>query len=73
VTEVGRQPWIVWGQLRTTDAVTSAGGIQVSLIAVAMLYLVLGIATVLVLGAMSRRWNSQPISTDDLPYGGGRR
>jgi cytochrome bd ubiquinol oxidase subunit I len=73
VTEVGRQPWIVWGKLRTADAVTSAGGLQVSLVAVTLLYLALGIATVAVLRALSRRWNSQPISTDDLPYGSSRR
>ena len=28
VTEVGRQPWIVWGRLRTADAVTAAGGVE---------------------------------------------
>jgi cytochrome bd-type quinol oxidase subunit 1 len=27
VTEVGRQPWIVYGQMRTADAVTTRGGI----------------------------------------------
>jgi len=69
VTEVGRQPWIVWGRLRTADAVTAAGGVGVSLLAVAILYLVLGIATIVVLRAMSRRWNDQTISASDLPYG----
>jgi cytochrome d ubiquinol oxidase subunit I len=70
VTEVGRQPWIVWGQLRTSDAVTSAGGLQVSLGAVVILYLALGIGTVLVLRALGRRWSgNETISTDDLPYG----
>jgi cytochrome d ubiquinol oxidase subunit I len=69
VTEVGRQPWIVWGRMRTADAVTAAGGVGVSLIAVTILYLALGIATILVLRALSRRWNSETISTTDLPYG----
>jgi cytochrome bd ubiquinol oxidase subunit I len=70
VTEVGRQPWIVWGRLRTADAVTAAGGLEVSLVAVTVLYAALGIATVIVLRALSHRWNSETISESDLPYGG---
>jgi cytochrome d ubiquinol oxidase subunit I len=69
VTEVGRQPWIVWGRLRTADAVTTAGGLQLSLVAVLILYIVLGIATIMVLRALSRRWNSEMTSSDDVPYG----
>jgi cytochrome d ubiquinol oxidase subunit I len=69
VTEVGRQPWIVWGRLRTADAVTTAGGLQLSLVAVLILYIVLGAATIVVLRALSRRWNSETISPDDVPYG----
>ena len=70
VTEVGRQPWIVWGRLRTADAVTAAGGLEVSLVAVTVLYAALGIATIVVLRALSHRWNSETISASDLPYGG---
>jgi cytochrome bd ubiquinol oxidase subunit I len=69
VTEVGRQPWIVWGRLRTADAVTTARGIEVSLVAVTILYVVLGIATIGVLRALSRRWSSEAVSESDLPYG----
>jgi cytochrome d ubiquinol oxidase subunit I len=69
VTEVGRQPWIVWGKLRTADAVTTAGGVQVSLLAVTLLYLILGITTIAVLRALSRRWNREAVSDSDLPYG----
>ena len=69
VTEVGRQPWIVWGRLRTADAVTTARGIEVSLVAVTILYLVLGIATIAVLRALSRRWSSETVPESDLPYG----
>ena len=69
VTEVGRQPWIVWGRLRTADAVTTARGIEVSLVAVTILYLVLGIATIAVLRALSRRWSSEAVPESDLPYG----
>jgi len=69
VTEVGRQPWIVWGRLRTADAVTTARGIEVSLVAVTILYFVLGIATIAVLRALSRRWSSEAVPESDLPYG----
>ena len=56
VTEVGRQPWIVYGVMRTEDAVTDASGIWISLTVVLLLYAALGTATVLVLRAMARRW-----------------
>src|SRR5205085_4308714 len=42
VTEVGRQPWVVQGILRTADAVTPMPGLVVPMIAFALLYLVLG-------------------------------
>ncbi|XVU22972.1 cytochrome ubiquinol oxidase subunit I [Actinoplanes sp. CA-054009] len=72
VTEVGRQPWIVYNILRTEDAVTdaAAGGIWVSFTVVVLLYLVLGTGTVLVLRAMSRRWRASDRTVDeDAVYG----
>ena len=69
VTEVGRQPWVVYGRLRTEDAVTGAQGIWVSFAAVLVLYTLLGIATLLVLRAMSRRWAQGDLSDRDVPYG----
>lgn len=56
VTEVGRQPWIVYGILRTTDAVTHAPGIQATFIGVVVLYALLGAAAVTALVALRRRW-----------------
>jgi cytochrome bd ubiquinol oxidase subunit I len=44
VTEVGRQPWIVYGQMRTADAVTTRGGIVWWLVATVGTYLLLGAA-----------------------------
>jgi cytochrome d ubiquinol oxidase subunit I len=67
VTEVGRQPWIVYEVMRTKDAITDADGVRVSLAAVLVLYPALGIATVLVLRAMARRWRSA--EEVDVPYG----
>lgn len=46
VSEVGRQPWIILGVMRTTDAVTPAAGLHVALTGFVILYALLG--TVLV-------------------------
>jgi cytochrome d ubiquinol oxidase subunit I len=67
VTEVGRQPWIVYEVMRTEDAVTQASGVWVSLAVVFVLYTALGITTVLVLRAMTRRWRAA--DEVDVPYG----
>jgi cytochrome d ubiquinol oxidase subunit I len=69
VTEVGRQPWIVYEVMRTEDAVTEASGVWVSLAVVFVLYTVLGITTVLVLRAMTRRWRAAETDEVDVPYG----
>jgi cytochrome d ubiquinol oxidase subunit I len=37
-TEVGRQPWIVYGTMRTTQAVTGAGGIPIGYATLALVY-----------------------------------
>jgi cytochrome d ubiquinol oxidase subunit I len=42
VTEVGRQPWVVQGMIRTADAVTPMPGLIVPMIVFTLLYLVLG-------------------------------
>jgi cytochrome d ubiquinol oxidase subunit I len=69
VTEVGRQPWVVYEVMRTKDAVTDASGVWVSLATVVVLYTLLGIATVLVLRAMTRRWRAADAEEPDVPYG----
>src|SRR5215218_5921627 len=69
VTEVGRQPWVVYNTMRTKDAVTDASGVWVSLSAVVLLYTALGIVTVLILRAMARRWRTAEIEESDVPYG----
>jgi len=56
VTEVGRQPWIVQGYMRTEEAVTDAGGIWFAFALVLLVYAVLGTTAVLVLRGMSKRW-----------------
>ena len=56
VTEVGRQPWVVYGVLRTRDAVTQSGGVRVTFTVVIVLYTILGIATLIALRTLARRW-----------------
>ena len=68
VTEVGRQPWVVYNILRTEDAVTKADGVWVSFIAVLLLYVALGAALVIVLRAMARRWRAFGDEDSDAPY-----
>ena len=43
-TEVGRQPYVVYGLMRTTDAVTGADGVPVGYATLAVVYVALGIA-----------------------------
>jgi len=40
-TEVGRQPWIVYGFMKTEDAVTGADGIPVGYATIAVVYVAL--------------------------------
>jgi cytochrome d ubiquinol oxidase subunit I len=53
-TEVGRQPWIVYGHLRTADAVNPAPGIRVGLVVLTVVYILLTVATVYVLRRLAR-------------------
>src|SRR4029077_15106794 len=43
VTEVGRQPWVVYRVMRTADAVTGAGGIPIGYATLALVYLALAL------------------------------
>ncbi|RKT55729.1 cytochrome ubiquinol oxidase subunit I [Saccharothrix australiensis] len=53
-TEVGRQPWIVYGLMRTADAVSPAPGLGWGLVAVLAVYAVLTAFTVVVLRRLAR-------------------
>jgi cytochrome d ubiquinol oxidase subunit I len=70
VTEVGRQPWVVYEIMRTEDAVTGASGIWVTFALVLVLYTILGAATVITLRTMARRWREAGADDEaDVPYG----
>ncbi len=49
VTEVGRQPWIIYGVMRTADAVTPAPGLLQTLSGFVLLYSLLAVVLVLLL------------------------
>ena len=69
VTEVGRQPWIVYNVMRTEDAVTQASGVWVTFTLVVALYAALGAALVITLRSMARRWREADEEDADGPYG----
>ncbi len=69
VTEVGRQPWIVYEVMRTEDAVTQADGVWVTFVGVMLLYTALGAALVITLRAMARRWRAADEEDSEVPYG----
>jgi cytochrome d ubiquinol oxidase subunit I len=54
VTEVGRQPWIVWEVMRVRDAVTDAPGIRYGYFLLLGVYAAMAVATFYVLRRLAR-------------------
>lgn len=52
-TEVGRQPWIVYGVMRTRDAVSTASGLRYGYFLLVVIYALLTAASVVVLRRLS--------------------
>jgi cytochrome d ubiquinol oxidase subunit I len=69
VTEVGRQPWVVYRRMTTADAATTNGGVAVTLTLMLVVYAVLGVATVLILRMLARRWRGSDGQESAVPYG----
>ncbi len=70
VSEVGRQPWIVYEKMKVEDAATANTGIWITFIGVVILYIGLGVTTILVLRMMSRRFREgSQVDEADVPYG----
>jgi cytochrome d ubiquinol oxidase subunit I len=63
-TEVGRQPWVVWQVLRTTEAAGDSPWIWWSLTGTIVVYTGLTVGAVVVLRSMARRWRE---GEHDLP------
>jgi cytochrome d ubiquinol oxidase subunit I len=69
ISEVGRQPWIVYNLMKVDDAATANTGVWVMTILVAVLYTGLAVTTVLILRKMSRRFRDRDVADDEVPYG----
>jgi cytochrome d ubiquinol oxidase subunit I len=67
VTEIGRQPWIVHGFMRTEDAVTDAQGIWWAFALTMLIYLGLALITAYVLRGLARRPDDERLG-GDIPY-----
>jgi cytochrome bd ubiquinol oxidase subunit I len=72
VTEVGRQPWIVYRVLLVSNAVTPSSGVPVTLAVILALYAALTVVSIGVPMIMSRRWRREAPAEEDaerVPYG----
>jgi cytochrome d ubiquinol oxidase subunit I len=70
VTEVGRQPWIVYNLMKVEAAATGNTGVWITFVAVFVLYAALAVTTILVLRSMSRRFRrAGGFAEQDTPYG----
>jgi cytochrome bd ubiquinol oxidase subunit I len=54
VTEVGRQPWVVYGLLKTSAAVNPAPGVDLGLPVLTVVYVLLTVVLIVVLRRMTR-------------------
>lgn len=70
VTEIGRQPWVIHGIMRTKDAVTPMPNLVGPMTTFALLYLVLGVVVVLL---MKRHVFDAPRVEPGEPAGPGER
>ncbi len=70
VTEVGRQPWIVFEQMRVEDGATTNTGVWITFLVIVAVYVVVGVTTILVLRGMGRRWREAgELDETEVPYG----
>ena len=69
VSEVGRQPWIVYDLMKVEDAATANTGVWITFVLVTILYAGLGITTILILLKMSKRYRERDPAAADVPYG----
>jgi cytochrome d ubiquinol oxidase subunit I len=70
VTEVGRQPWIVYNLMKVEAAATGNTGVWLTFLGVLALYIGVAVTLILVLRLMSRRYRGEEGGgDDDVPYG----
>ncbi|MGK0274624.1 MAG: cytochrome d ubiquinol oxidase subunit I [Ilumatobacter sp.] len=68
-TEVGRQPWIVYGEMKTVDAVTENSGVWISLVAMIIVYASMAALATKIIRGMARRWRESDDVDLPTPYG----
>ncbi len=68
-TEVGRQPWIVYRVMRVDEAVTTNGGIWISLAVIVVVYASMAYLATRVIRGMTRRWRESDDIDIPTPYG----
>ena len=72
-TEVGRQPWILRGYMKTADAATTSGHVDLMIVLFAGLYIILGIGTLVVLIRMYKRNPvEKELADQEVKKGGGQ-
>jgi cytochrome d ubiquinol oxidase subunit I len=72
VTEVGRQPWIVYRVMLVSEAVTPSRGVPVTLGVILAMYAILTVVSIGVPMIMSRRWRQEAPAEEEaeqVPYG----
>ena len=63
VTELGRQPWVIYGYLRTKDAVTTAPWLNISFLIFTFIYVLLAVALISLLLRVAR----SPLPKVEMP------
>jgi cytochrome d ubiquinol oxidase subunit I len=63
VTEFGRQPWVIYGYLRTKDAVTTAPWLNISFLIFTLIYVLLSVALIRLLLGVAR----SPLPKVEMP------
>ncbi len=69
VTEVGRQPWIVQGYMRTSEAVTQSPGVWNVFYGTMLIYAVIGIAATTILWQLGKVPIESEENQQEEPYG----
>lgn len=69
VTEVGRQPWIIYGVLKTRDAVTPMPGIVYTLFGSLLVYALLTVMVGLILSRLIAKAEASHSASEELPHG----
>jgi cytochrome d ubiquinol oxidase subunit I len=69
VTEIGRQPWVVQGLMRTSDAVTPMPGLVVPMVLFTLLYVGLGAIVVTLIASLIRETSAAHDDTASTTVG----